>query len=451
MAGGAFLGRPEDEAFLRSSYGSWSNGPDPDVGLFTGAFISTYGGVKHGLDVAGAFAADTLTDPLKKIAPDFVDDWLDEQRREVHQNLVDSRADPRSIGVVGQAIHALGTVATEGTVGAVIGGVAGPLGAKAGAVTAIGAMSAYDKYDELVMAGVDDSTAMKVAGVTGAVMSAGALLPAFLGSTLSKQVASGIGLNVGLGFAERGGSSAILEDAGYKDMAEHYKMLDGSAIAVDAVLGAFFPLGARVINKVSLREVDTAMDANRTVSEQLRDPGLQTKPENIDAKAAADAEVARQLVEEGRTPDNIDIPARVMDETVPNPAVLDLTERAAKAVDDLITSEGGASLIEIDNLFNKIKDVYSRRESVVTKQNEVKRDQTVAAEKMNDEAVIEDASDRVVAETLEKDPLLQVLDDDGRERNASEFIEEARMVLEDQQKEASLYKVAIACAIGVGE
>lgn len=451
MAGGAFLGRPEDEAFLRSAHGDWAIGPDPDVGLFTGAFSSVYGGVKHGLDVAGAFAADTLTDPIKAVAPNFVDDWLDGQRREVHQNLADSRADPRSIGTIGQAVHALGTVATEGAIGAVVGGVAGPLGAKAGAVSAIGALSAYDKYDELIMAGVDDSTAMKVAGVTGAVMGVGAMLPAFLGSTLSKQVASGIGLNVGLGFAERGGSSAILEDAGYKDMADHYKMLDGSAIAVDAILGAFFPLGARVLNRVSLREVDTAMDANRTVSDQLRDPGLQTKPENIDAKAAADVEIARQLVEENRTPDAIEVPRGVMDETVPNPAILNITESAARAVDDLITSEGGASLKDIDSVFTRIADVYGRRDAAVREQQAAPKEQPVASEKMDDETIIENASDRAVTETIEKDPLRQVLDDEGQVRNAKDFVEEAKRNLEDQQKEASLYKVAIACAIGVGE
>jgi hypothetical protein len=463
MAGGVFLGRPNDEALTRSVYGEWAAGPDPDAGLFSGAFTAPFIGMKHGLDVAAAVTSDYLTEPLKEITPDFMDDWLDGQRREAHRNMVESRSDPKSMGAIGQALHAIGSVGVEGALGAVPGAfvgvaTAGPagaaVGAKTGAVTSIGALSAYDKYEELRLQGVDDSTAAKVAGITGSVMGVGAMLPAFMGQTLTKQIASGVGINVGLGFVERGGSAEVLKGAGYTEMAEHYQMLDGTAVLIDAALGAFFPLGGRVISRMSSRGVDVAMDANRTVNDQLRDPGLQTTPEGIDAKAAADAEVSRQIMEEGRTPDAIEVPPGVMDDTVPSPAIGELTARAARVMDELTVSEGGAPMAITESIFHTIKEAHRHTDDAVRKHEpQAKRvpdEQRVPPEKMDDQAIIDESMEQSVNKIVEEDPLRTVIDDEGRERAAGEFVAEAKKVLEDQHKEAALYKVAISCAIGVG-
>ena len=175
-----------------------------EAGLFEGALTAPAIGVKHGLDVAASALAEAATPILKEITPDSMASWWDEQRRLAAESMKETRTDPRTVGAVGQIGHALGSVLTMGTIGA-------PLGI-AGSVAAIGGLSGYDKYAELIDQGVDETTAAKVAGITGTVMGVGAALPPFLGGTIAKQIASGIGINVGLGFAERGGSAAILED-----------------------------------------------------------------------------------------------------------------------------------------------------------------------------------------------------------------------------------------------
>lgn len=344
IVGGVFGGDRRLEQTLRDAYnGNWTQG-DADVGVFSGSLKSVPIGMKHGLDVAAAALADVSMPVIEKVAPEAVTEWFEGQRRTAYQSMAETRPDPATMGIVGQMGHALSSVMTMGAMGAVAAPATG-LSSLGLAAYAIGGLTGYDKYRELREQGVAEAEAFKSGMVTGATMGVGAALPPFVGGTIARQIGSGIGINVGLGMAERAGISEILKDSN-PQIAKHYETLDRSAMLIDAVLGAAFPLGARLLPKGSatIGEMDTAMQGNRGVADQTRDPALQRTLDGIDSKLAADAEVTRQIVEEGRPPVLIEPPRGVMDNSLPNREVAEQTALAARAIDDLMVSESGISM-----------------------------------------------------------------------------------------------------------
>jgi hypothetical protein len=450
---GLFGGDPVKEQQLRGTYGSWTDGPDPEVGVFTGALSAPFVGIKHGMDTAAAALADVSMPVLEKITPDAVGEWLNGQRRKAYQSMSDTRPDPSTMGIVAQIEHSVGSVLTMGAMGGAVGGVPG-------AAAAIGGLSGYDKYKELRDQNIDESTAAKVAGVTGAVMGAGALLPAFMGQTIARQIASGVGLNVGLGMVERSGSGAILEDQ-YPAMASHYKTLDTSAIMIDAVLGAAFPLGARAMRKAprdtpTIAETDTALTANRGVVEQVRDPAIHSTFEGVDAKRAADDEVARQIIEEGRGLGDVDVPRGTMNDALPNAAVTDVSFAAAKAIEDLIVRDGGMSLRTIEQDISTLAKAFAKgaddtiqikSDAGVALRDQVVEGKPPAATEVTPESFTSNTAKGIV----ESNPTLKVQDAEGKTVNAKDVLAKADAEFEQANREVSLYKIAAACAIGVGE
>jgi len=419
---------------------------EEEPGFFDGSLASPVVGLKHGLDVAASALSDVGTPILKEITPDSMASWWDEQRRMTHQSMKDTRTDPRTTGTLGQLGHAVGSIVSMGAIG---GLTAGPVGA----VGAIGSLSGYDKYNELRDQGVDAGTAAQVGGITGTVMGVGAALPAFLGGTLTKQIASGVGINVGLGIAERGGSAAVLEDQ-YPEIAQHYQMLDGTALAIDAVLGAAFPLGARALRAYdpTTAHVDDALAANRTVQEQTRDPALQTTLDGIERQRMAADEVTRQIVEEGRPLSDIEIPSRLMDDTVPNNHIGEITAQAARAIDELMVQEGGAGLRNVEADIAAVAAAFKSADDAVMPAPKPLEDGAAPKTPPPDAEVTPDQFTRSAAqEILNADPNMKAILEDGKEVNARQMIDEAEVKYQQEKREASLFKVAIACAIGVGE
>jgi hypothetical protein len=309
--------------------------PVDETSMFAGSLMALPQGVKHGWDVAASAMANASMPVLEKVTPDSMTAWLDDQRRVANESMKATRTDPRTMGTVGQLLHGVSSVLTMGAIGAPLGAV--------GAAGAIGGLSMFEKSTELIGEGVDLQTAQKVGAVTGTVMGVGAALPPFLGGTLAKQIASGIGINVGLGAVERAGSAEILEDK-YAGIAQHYKALDGTAIAIDAVLGAAFPIGARLLKIPSVAQIDDAQDANRVVAEQSRDPALQATLEGIERSRTIADDVTRQILEENRPLGDIEIPANAMDDVVPNEQFGQTAAVAAKAIDDLMIQESGTGI-----------------------------------------------------------------------------------------------------------
>ena len=416
--------------------------PVEEAGMFAGSLMALPQGVKHGWDVAASAMANAAMPILSKVTSESMTEWLDGQRKVANESMKATRTDPRTMGTVGQLIHGVSSVLTEGAIGAALGPI--------GAAGAIGGLSMFDKATELMEQGVDLGTAQKVGAVTGTVMGVGAALPPFMGGTLAKQIASGIGINVGLGTVERAGSAAILEDK-YAGIAQHYNAMDGTAMAIDAVLGAAFPLGARMLRKPTVAQIDDAQAANRVVAEQSRDPALQATLEGIDRKSAVDMEVTRQIMEEGRPLGDIEIPANVMDDTVPNRAVGEAAAAAAKAIDDLMVQESGRGVGAVEDDIAAMARAFNP-ERVEPEVKTPDADKTTPPPPDIESEVSPDQFTKQAAQNIiDTDPNLKVVDENGKEMAAPDLLEQAEVKFKQEKQEASLFKVAVACAIGVGE
>jgi hypothetical protein len=169
---------------------------------------------------------------IDKVADGKMRDWLDEARENRLQGMRDTRPDPKTYGIVAQAVHGILNVIGP----AIAGSPAGP----PGMIAAVTAFTGYDKYQELRDDNVDHDTALKGGAITGSVMGIGTALAPYYGQKLITQALSAIGINVGAGMVERAGIGTVLENNGYEEIAKHYKALDATAMSVDAVLALGF-------------------------------------------------------------------------------------------------------------------------------------------------------------------------------------------------------------------
>ena len=142
------------------------------------------------------------------------------------------KPDAGSQGTAAEVLYGLGQFAPA--IGASI--IGGPT---VGAATAFG--STYEQsYQDFRAKGVDESTARNLAAQQSSFNAAGMALPAAIGTTLATRIASGVAINTGFGGLNRYSVGETLEEKGYSDMAKQYRVFDGQAMLVDAVLGSAF-------------------------------------------------------------------------------------------------------------------------------------------------------------------------------------------------------------------
>lgn len=142
------------------------------------------------------------------------------------------KPDAGSQGTAAEVLYGLGQFVPA--IGATI--VGGPT---VGAATAFG--SSYEQsYQDFRAKGVDEPTARNLAAQQSTFNAAGMALPAAIGSTLATRIASGVAINTGFGGMNRYSVGETLEEKGYSDMAKQYRVFDGQAMLVDAVLGGAF-------------------------------------------------------------------------------------------------------------------------------------------------------------------------------------------------------------------
>ncbi|EMB5520824.1 hypothetical protein U7Q95_003404 [Escherichia coli] len=142
------------------------------------------------------------------------------------------KPDAGSQGNAAEVLYGLGQFAPA--IGATI--IGGPT---VGAATAFG--SSYEQsYQDFRAKGVDEATARNLAAQQSSFNAAGMALPAAIGTTLATRIASGVAINTGFGGLNRYSVGETLEEQGYADMAKQYRVFDGQAMLVDAVLGAAF-------------------------------------------------------------------------------------------------------------------------------------------------------------------------------------------------------------------
>lgn len=214
---------------LRDSGPSW----------YEGAGTGTALGLATSATELGMLAADAAT-PIVQSVTVPVDQQFGTDLTQGYDNWKDSmpdvlralQPDPQVTGFLGEAMFGISSVLPQ----AVIGSVGGPVGSAA----LVGGTKGYAALRKNDAEGIDQETNLELSAVEATTQGLGVLLPGGMGKSLLTRAASGVGINVGFGGVSRGTTGKILEDNGYRDMAQQYRVMDGAAIVADAVLGAGF-------------------------------------------------------------------------------------------------------------------------------------------------------------------------------------------------------------------
>lgn len=424
-------------------------------------------GLIQGITHARA-VADIATD-----ADDF-----DEKMRRVKE----SRVDPSTVGTAGQLLHGLSSIAAYGVLGAgsgaatgaVIGGGAGAvaggvgaipgaavgaaMGAKAGGVASIGYLSGVDRYFEMIEQGVSHEVAQKAAGITGSVMAISAALPAYIGKTLAKQVTSGVVSNVALGMGERGATGEMLRANDYEKIAEHYRALDVQNVALDAMLGAAFPLAGRMIGgkQVTSEQLDAALVAQQHTLSQTRNPGLESSLENVEAFKANLIEADKQIIGQDRTLDQLDLPRNTAD--IPNPEYSAMYREWETAIDEHLLRDTGFTreqissdirrAVDLDNEVRKsINDRITQEIDAIEQGKPLLDQEGKIAEEMTPDMFAQHEAE-VVAKIR---PDVEVINSKGERMPIEDISKHITDTIKEGKDDAFLHNVAIACSLTHGD
>lgn len=209
-----------------------------------------------------AFTADVAptVNIFRVMFPD-ADKTLNDTYDTIGKQLQDARGyvkpDAGSQGTAAEVLYGLGQFVPA--IGATI--VGGPT---VGAATAFS--STYEQsYQDFRSKGVDEATARNLAAQQSTFNAAGMALPAAIGTTLATRIASGVAINTTFGGLNRYSVSDTLEEKGYTEMAKQYRVFDGQAMMVDAVLGGAFGgahhLAARNASEIPAPETEAPIPA----------------------------------------------------------------------------------------------------------------------------------------------------------------------------------------------
>lgn len=207
------------------------------------------------------------------------------------KSVMDLRPDPTEVGLVGQILGEAAAVLPRTIAGAV---VAGPVGA----AVAAGAPAGFSSKQVGVAEGLDESTATKKGLIDAATVGLGVVLPAArIVKPILGDAAAAVGANVGLGMAGRGATAALLESNGYHSQAAQYKVMDGTALATDAIMGlAFFGLGRANFRRPTSKQIDAALTERTNQHADIDTaPGAPIDPKSAMAHQDAIRSVINQL------------------------------------------------------------------------------------------------------------------------------------------------------------
>lgn len=286
-----------------------------EPGLFEGAGGAFVEGIGAGFNQLASALGEAVVYPVAEPVAELIgpgaEDWLRRDRQAAFDRLRESRLDPNTVGAAGQVLYGVSSILTQVGIGALTGGA--PLAAGAAA-----SGQGFNQYQTLVDQGVDPQTAAEAGIVTGVTTGVGVALPPFVGNTLAKQVASAVGINVGVGVTDRAVTHQILDDNGYAEMADQYRWYDGQALITDALMGAALPGMSRATEYVSakfgpapdLTPVQRdAVDVVRSVVYSDRDlsPGLHQNPQSLNAHVDALNRVEEEVLANGADPMALDL------------------------------------------------------------------------------------------------------------------------------------------------
>lgn len=300
---------------------------DYDPTIFQGAASAFPRGVAEGTiglaQSAVGFSKRLISDPaftdnvaptvnmFRVLFPD-ADKSLNESLDSLSASLQQARGyvkpDAASQGTAAEVLNGLGQFAPA--IGASI--IGGPV---VGGAAAFG--STYEQsYQDFLKKGVDEATARNLAAQQSSFNAIGMGLPAAVGTTLATRIASGVAINTAFGGVNRFSVGETLEDKGYSDLAKQYRVWDGQAIMIDAVLGGAFggahhlasrnaadtpappPENEAPIPAAEVQSV-TGGDQPTSQAEAVQEPGPAAPQITYDSRVAELQDLAGQVLSRG--------------------------------------------------------------------------------------------------------------------------------------------------------
>ncbi|MBV6589728.1 lytic transglycosylase domain-containing protein, partial [Acinetobacter baumannii] len=258
-----------------------------EPGVFDGAISSPFRGMAIGLNKVGdAISApidavvDRVSYSLKDVSTnEFIEPYEEfkAKREKARDNLVYGTIadleDKDNTGIVGNIGVGVGDYLWRGALGVATGGTLG-------AATLTGGSTGNYVYTDLTRKGVDENTALKVAGVNAVGDAIGTALPisyGFKGSgglvadaTLS--VGGATGLNTGMQYA----SEQLLKSNGYDKQAKQYEVT-GESVATDLLINSLMFGGARYLGSRQ-NQLDQDVDAEIN---QLNSDDIETRNDQV--------------------------------------------------------------------------------------------------------------------------------------------------------------------------
>lgn len=226
-------------------------------------------------DLAGdavSYAVDSITQD--EIAP-FSEyrAKAQKQRDDLVYQTIEALEDKNNTGAVGRFLYGAGDYLFRGGVGAAAGGVGG-------AAILTGGTTGNYVYTDLTRKGVDDGTALQVAGVNAVGDAVATALPLSYGyrgaGGLARDFFASVGGATALSTGMQFTSGEVLKSEGYSDQAKQYEVT-GETIATDIALNALMFGGARWLGNRQAK-LDQAVD---TEINQLNADQLETRQDAI--------------------------------------------------------------------------------------------------------------------------------------------------------------------------
>lgn len=258
-----------------------------EVGIFDGAISSPFRGAAIGLNKVGdALSApidavvDRVSYSLKDVSTnEFIEPYEEykAKREKARDNLVygtiDKLEDKENSGVVGRFGVGAGDYLWRGALGVATGGTLG-------AATLTGGSTGNFVYTDLTRKGVDENTALQVAGVNAIGDAVGTALPIGYGfkgagglvGDAALSIGGATGLNTGMQYA----SEQLLKSEGYDKQAKQFEVT-GESIATDLALNALMFGGARYLGS---RQNKLDQDVNTEIN-QLNTDDFETRNDAI--------------------------------------------------------------------------------------------------------------------------------------------------------------------------
>ncbi|HHQ1361619.1 lytic transglycosylase domain-containing protein [Acinetobacter baumannii] len=258
-----------------------------EVGIFDGAISSPFRGMAIGLNKVGdAISApidavvDRVSYSLKDVSTnEFIEPYEEfkAKREKARDNLVYGTIadleDKDNTGIVGNIGVGVGDYLWRGALGVTTGGTLG-------AATLTGGSTGNYVYTDLTRKGVDENTALKVAGVNAVGDAVGTALPISYGfkgtgglvADAALSVGGATGLNTGMQYA----SEQLLKSKGYDKQAKQYEVT-GESVATDLLINSLMFGGARYLGSRQ-NKLDQDVDAEIN---QLNSDDIETRNDQV--------------------------------------------------------------------------------------------------------------------------------------------------------------------------